>query len=382
MRKLIWVVAAAAGLAAPAAGQVARAPDLGYVTVVEPRAWTGEGVALGDRGENGIVFTGQRFRVRGNAFHPSGIQRVEVNGASTVLLPGENGVVNFTTTLAAEASSRTVRIVAYPVQGDPIVRVKEPSREWTYSLPTPATTALAGTAGLGTGRALKVSVAALSPASQGAIVGALRGEPRIALQQGPGTNLSVRRADGEFVVTGADGSVRHRVRAPAEGKVDSLISVLMQEYGALQLVELPAPAATFGLGFSFPNGSDFHLGQGIEFSVRPARKGYLTVVDLGTNGVMGVLYPTPADEAQVAAGREIRLPTPAARTLFAPQTPYITAEPTGTGIVRAFVTPRPMQLPDASSGPVSADALLRALREATSGNEPWATATLTYQIVP
>jgi len=374
MRTLVWALGAAMGIAAPAAAQEPLPPPRGYITVVEPHAWTGEGVIL-----RGI---GRPIRVRGTAFHPSGITRVAINGTDAEVVPAANGAIRFTATVGAEAAARDVQIVAYPAQGDPIVRVQKPNGTWAYGASTPPAPVLPAATGFGAETTLRVSLAALSPASQRAIVDALRREPRIAVQPGGGTHLAVRRDGGDYLVTGVDGAVRHRVRATSEAEVNPLIAVLVQEYGALQLAELPAPPAGFALDFAFVSGSEFRLGQAIEFRVRPARRGYLTVVDLGTDGVMGVLYPTPADEAEVQAGTEVRLPTQGARRLYAPQPPYMAAEPTGTGVVRAFVTPRPMQLPGAADGPISADALLRALREATSSNEPWATATLTYHIVP
>jgi hypothetical protein len=103
------------------------------------------------------------------------------------------------------------------------------------------------------------------------------------------------------------------------------------------------------------------------------------VVDLGTNGAITVLFPTPADEPVVRAGQELRLPSEAARALYTPDPPYQAGEPLGTGVVRAFVTPRPLILPETATGAVSADAFLRALREAT-GTQPWGTAALTYRI--
>ena len=117
--------------------------------------------------------------------------------------------------------------------------------------------------------------------------------------------------------------------------------------------------------------------------MRADRAGYLTLVDLGTDGTLFVLFPfSPDDAAPLPAGRELLLPNAAARAQFAPDPPYKASPPTGAGMVRAFVTPRPLVLPDPASGSLSANALLKALQDATPGGEPWATAVLSYRIVP
>ena len=110
-------------------------------------------------------------------------------------------------------------------------------------------------------------------------------------------------------------------------------------------------------------------------------QGYFTLVDLGTDGTVAVLYPVDTDEPQVRAGTPVLVPDPEVRE------PLMTAEPFGRGVVRAFVTPRPLVITPPESGGVPAEAVLRALRDATtdpvSGRAlPWATTTVQYNIVP
>lgn len=347
--------------------------NLGYIVITQPEEWTG-------RGMRGITSTRQPVWVRGIASHPSGIARVTVNGAAASTRQDATGATVFTAVLPASAAVRDVQIVAYPVTGEPIVRLQKPdgtSHTWRYTaLPQAALPAQCGR----TGEArLRVSTGALARAERDALADALHGEPRIELGAGAGAHLSIRREGAEYVVAGPDGAVRHHVSAVQNNAAAPLLPLLIQEYGALQLAELLAPANAFPLDFAFPDGSDFRLGQGIEFRVRSASDGYLTVVDVGTNGVIGVLYPTPADEPKVRGGEELRLPSEAARALYVPETPYQAAAPVGTGVVRAFVTPRPLVFSKTAAGAVSADALLRALCEAT-GTQPWATAALRYRI--
>jgi hypothetical protein len=377
MRKLITTLAAAAALA----GGVRAAPaqqlldNQRFIVIVQPQEWTGTGT-------RGIISTARPVRVRGKAHHPAGITRVEINGTAAATHQDATGATVFTLVIPGAAAAREVRIVAYPAQGEPITRVQKPDGTWQYAPFTapPQATALTAPGALGGAARLRVSTGALPRADRDALVAALRGEPRIAVDAGAGAHLGIRRQGAEYLVTGADGAVRHH--APAS-RVDSLIPLLMREHGALQLVELPAPASAVPVEFTFPGGSEFRIGDGIEFRVRSSRAGYVTVVDLGTDGAISVLYPMlPADEAAVRAGEEVRLPSEAASAMMAPQPAYQAGEPAGTGVVRVFVTPRPLALAEVT-GTLSADAVLRALRDATGGGtEPWGTATLTYRITP
>jgi hypothetical protein len=192
----------------------------------------------------------------------------------------------------------------------------------------------------------------------------------------------VRAERGEYLVEGRDGAVRHRVAAPTPSAgAAALAEVLAQESGALQLEALAPPARSFSLEFALTSRGEFHLGEGIEFRVRPARAGYLTVIDLGTDGALTVLYPVDGTGAFVAADQEVRLPTTADRERAAPSPPYQASEPIGSGVVRAFVTPRPLALGSGDAA-LTADAVTRALQAASAGGEPWSTALLRYRIVP
>ena len=356
----------------PARTQAVTDPGAGYIVIVEPREWTGVGT-------RGIVRWRRPVRVTGLAYHASGIRAVTLNGVPSSLNEARSGATHFVGTVGADAASRGVEIVAYPNAGPAVVRYQRADgtsvteRRAQQALPTEV-------AGGAATSILRVELGALPQGGREAAVRSLsndRGIVAAAAVADP--HLRVRAEGGAYLVIGRDGSVRHRVAAPnpAVGAA-GLLEALAQEQDALQLEELASPAQTFPLDFSFVNRSEFHLGDGIEFRVRPQRAGYLTVIDLGTDGALSVLYPVDGGAAFVGAQQEVRLPTAADRERVAPNPPYRAGEPTGVGVVRAFVTARPLALGDA----VTADAVMRALQAASAGGEPWATAVLRYRIVP
>jgi hypothetical protein len=369
------VLVAAALAPAPARAQAVADPTAGYIVIVEPREWTGVGT-------RGIVRWRRPVRVTGLAFHASGVRAVTLNGALAALSDDRSGATRFVGTVGADAASRGVEIVAYPNAGPAVVRHQRADgtsvTERRAQQPPPPVTAGAAEAS-----ALRVELGPLPQGGREAVTRSLQGDRGIvSVPSVADPHLRVRAEGGHYLVAGRDGSVRHRVAAPSPSVgADGLREALAQEFGALQLEELAPPARSFPLEFAFGSRGEFRLGDGIEFRVRPARAGYLTVIDLGTNGALSVLYPLDAAAVFVGAQQEVRLPTTADRERVAPNPPYQAGEPTGAGAVRAFVTPRPLQL-GAGDDPLTADAVLRALQAASAGGEPWATAMLRYRITP
>src|SRR5215212_7781345 len=111
-RTAVLVLAVVAG---PARATAQALPDAanGYIVILEPREWQGVGT-------RGIVFAGRPLRVVGMAHHPSGIDRVTVNGTPAAVRTDRSGATRFVATISADAAARPVEIVAYPVQGAPI----------------------------------------------------------------------------------------------------------------------------------------------------------------------------------------------------------------------------------------------------------------------
>ena len=93
------------------------------------------------------------------------------------------------------------------------------------------------------------------------------------------------------------------------------------------------------------------------------------------------------DDPRVRELQSVVIPTAELRAQFEPDPPYQAAEPFGRGAVRAFVTPRPLRVTSRDDGSVPAEAVLRALREATTDPAtgwalPWATTLLEYRVDP
>ncbi|MGQ0563332.1 MAG: caspase family protein [Gemmatimonadota bacterium] len=224
---------------------------------------------------------------------------------------------------------------------------------------------------------LKISVAGLSAATRAQLTQQLKSAPGIALVAGARdfAHLLVRPKDNEYAIIGLDGATRHLAAQPAD-----VAALLVQEAGAHQLAALENPAQAFALDFQFSNDrKNFRVGDAVEFRARSGRDGYLTIVDLGTDGKVVVIYPSEqGQDHRIAAGQEFVLPT--GDIAFEAQLP------SGRGIVRAFVTPEPLDLPfsqgEATQAPLVGQALRKAIG-ATSTAIPvnnWATAAIVYSI--
>jgi hypothetical protein len=105
--------------------------------------------------------------------------------------------------------------------------------------------------------------------------------------------------------------------------------------------------------------------------------GYLTIIDLGTDGAITVLYPQPGQDNRIAAGQTLRLP---------PTGSFYALPPFGRGIVRAFVTQRPLDLHFTGQGASDASGVAAALRSAAGAVSEavpvttWSTSALVYTI--
>lgn len=377
MRKaLLGALLLATALARPAPGQEIPDAAEGYVVVLEPRQWTGEG-------RRGIV-RGRAVRVRGRAFHASGIRQVSINGAPATLRHDASGATRFSGRLSAAELERAVEIVAYPREGEPIARIHNPDGTVRYGALSEVKPAVAPLAADEVTAALRVSLQALPDDARRGVAASFGGASGL-LEAAPGTqaHLSVAASGAGWVVLGRDGSVRHRVEvpSPADGAA-ALLYVLEQERGALQLEALAAPRETFAVELTVPGGqARFRAGEWIQFQTRAGRQGYFTLVDLGTDGTISVLYPLDGESPQLPPDRLVTIPDPEIRE------PLEAAEPFGRGAVRAFVTPRPLEIDTDAGGGIPAEAVLRALRAATTDAStgrtlPWATALLEYHIIP
>lgn len=380
-RQAPWLLVLAAALAGPAAAQALPDPRESYVVVLEPREWMGEGA-------RGIV-RGRAVRVEGLAHHASGIRQVSINGTPAILRR-RGGVTRFSGRLSAAELERDVEIVAYPVDGEPIARIQRPDGSFLAGALTAVRPPAPVLAPAEIGSRLRVSLQGLPPEAARVLSASVAGTPGVVeAPRGSEPHLAIAADRDGFVVLGRDGSVRHRIEAasPVEGAA-ALRPVLAQELGALQLEELRGPAETFPLDLSFTGGEGrFHAGDAVELRARAGRDGFLTLVDLGTDGTVVVLFPAEVDDPRVRELHSVIIPSAELRAQFAPDPPYQAAEPFGRGAVRAFVTPRPLRVTARDDGSVSAEAVLRALRDATTDPAtgralPWATTLLEYRVDP
>jgi hypothetical protein len=238
--------------------------------------------------------------------------------------------------------------------------------------------------------ALEDAAAALAPALRRAWLNG-PGRLRLVSDTSAFADLIVGPVPEGLAVWGRDGSVRHTIRRTPDTAAAApvLDSILNHEWRARQLAEIHNPTTEFHLLLSSADDmADFMLGAPVGFQVRSDLDGYLTVLDLGTDGTVSVLFPTDRGvDSRIRAGEQIVLPDP---TMLVE---YIATEPSGQGTVKAFVTPRPLGLSAQGASDFDGTSLLDALRRAIGpvpggffGGDAlplsgWATASFTYRIL-
>lgn len=235
-------------------------------------------------------------------------------------------------------------------------------------------------------RPLGVGTAGLDSATAAALDTALVDHPMVGLvrDEASFSDLLLRRRGDSVRVVGADGFVRHPgIPARDQG---ALTAFLLREAAAARLAGLDNPVQGFSVEVRLEgDATSFAIGEAISFHVTSEAPGYLTLVDLGTDGTVVLLFPNEHQPApRIEAGETLSFPTGAMG--FDLQA----FPPTGPGMVRAFVTPRPLQLPMEGEYPEGderfADALARAVLDAAGGVDGavrldgWATAAVVYEV--
>ena len=229
---------------------------------------------------------------------------------------------------------------------------------------------------------LRVSVADLAADTRSALRSAIASNADLELVEGVRdfAHLIVRPSEAGYRIIGLDGATRHDI-ARADG-TSGIADAVAQELAAHRLARLENPAPPFQLDFDFGAGTaEFGIGDPVSFQVRSAKAGYLTIVDLGTDGNVTVLYPNEYErENYVEAGAVITVPQDAE---------FEAQEPIGRGIVRVFITEQPLELPFTQGTSVEAAAIEAALRAVVGGSpdggnalpvSSWATASIVYTI--
>jgi hypothetical protein len=240
---------------------------------------------------------------------------------------------------------------------------------------------------------LHVTVSDLPRSVQAALRGELVSVPSLVLVTDPTafSHLLVRPRNDHYVLLNLDGFPRDSVPA-SEDAAGPLAELLKREFGQFQLTELENPAQPFDVTFGFSGHSnEFSLGETVTFEVASEREGYLTIVDLAPDGTVTVIFPNRyVTENRIFANRPLSVPTSEMNLQFT------AIEPAGRGVVRAFVTERPLILPFAQGEgfaqgqAAEAARIWQALRNA-AGRPPiqgsdaipvnnWATSALVYEI--
>ena len=200
------------------------------------------------------------------------------------------------------------------------------------------------------------------------------------------SHLLVRRRGDALRVIGSDGFARHEGIAADPGAMEELAAVLRRESAAKSLGDMDNPAQAFVFDVSLRGDrTGFGLGEEIAFVVEADRAGYLTLVDLGTDGTVAMLLPN-ADDASVYLRAGQRFEYPGGDLAFE------ALPPAGGGLVRAFLTAEPLDvaIPSgslyASGGADFAREITAALARAAGTDEgavrldTWGTASVVYEI--
>ncbi len=239
---------------------------------------------------------------------------------------------------------------------------------------------------------LTVNVAGVDTETATAVKEALEGVTGIAIEEDEQafSHLLLRRRGSEVRVVGMDGATRHAFPIGRGGAAD-VAAALRQEAAAKRLADMENPSPSFGIKvWMADNKTSFGIGEAVTFNAVADRDGYLTLVDLGTDGTVTVLFPKPFDrDNRVTQGQEIVFPTATMESEIRAM------PPSGRGMVRAFLTPHPLDLPvgdEFTSGDVLlADQIAQAIMTAAGFVpgvsqvvilETWASASVVYDIRP
>ena len=222
-------------------------------------------------------------------------------------------------------------------------------------------------------RVPELLVAVPSGAPRGALLTAASRIPGVRLVSGEsgdwGLMLTGNVAGDSLRVVGLGGT--ERLALPVGGDAEAagrLTAFVVKERNAAAMRTLVNPVRPFAVGIRPGNGSPrFRLGAAISVEVRSGRDGYLTLVDIGTDGELTVLYPN-ADTGPV--------PISAGGTRVFPEQGFEirAGEPAGLGMLVAVVTPKPLSLqwgPEGFARVRLPEDLVKRVAEAVPAGPEW-----------
>jgi hypothetical protein len=237
---------------------------------------------------------------------------------------------------------------------------------------------------------LRVGIGGLDQGPARLVREALDDSARVVLLPAPdeGTGAAdlhlLPEADGTLRVVGRDGYERRT--GLAAGDAETLAELLRGEAARTLLARMDHPLPPFRVELRLEGGRErFAPGETMAFHVTSERAGFLTLVDVGTDGMVSVLLPSPERPAvRVEAGQTLTFPGEEMGFALGAMPPVGRAE------VAAFVTPRPLALP-LDEGYLEGDErlvelLARALADAAGSVEgavrlgTWSSTLRTYEI--
>ena len=237
---------------------------------------------------------------------------------------------------------------------------------------------------------LLVNIAEIDSESAAAIRSALAGAPGVQLveDQAAFSHLLLRRRGSELRIVGSDGFVRHEGIEVGPEAAAVLADKLRAEAAAKRLGDMENPAQPFGATVEMEGGrSVFGLGERVSITVTSEGGGYVTLLDLGTDGTVAMLLPNEqAPPMRISAGGRATFPTVESGVDIQAQPPV------GRGMVRVLITPVPLdiRIPAgevyAVGGEEFAQQIAEAVRKAVGEVEGavqlgnWASASLVYDI--
>ena len=236
---------------------------------------------------------------------------------------------------------------------------------------------------------LRINMDGIDSATATAVAEELSGVPAIEIVSGDTyADLFLRRRGNNIRIVGMDGALRHAFGTGA-ANADDIAAALQREASAKRLGDMENPAQEFELTVELAGGaSSFGIGENVQFHARSDRDGYLTLVDLGTDGTVTVLFPNPYDrDNRVRGGTRVTFPTESMGSEIQAM------PPAGRGMVRAFLTPLPLDIPvgdDFTFGEtLLADRIAEAVKQAAGivpGSDEavaldnWGSASVVYEI--
>jgi hypothetical protein len=235
---------------------------------------------------------------------------------------------------------------------------------------------------------LLVNVAAVETPLADALRGALSDTPSVRLieDETDFSHLIVRRRGEELRVIGSDGFTRHDGIGVEPADMAELADILRKESAAKSLGDMENPAQTFRFDVRLLGGrTSFGLGEEIAFVIESDRDGYVTLVDLGTDGTVAVLIPNAEDPSvPIRAGQTLRYP--------GGDVAFQALPPAGGGMVRAFLTSEPIDIDIpagqdyAAGGADFAEEIGEAVKQAAGRDgdavrlDTWGTSSVVYEI--